>query len=219
MAHHQATVADIMIRVSVILANLMNKYGRLNVESAVRVDCAVAHDSLGESSIFLLCGWAYREDSEIAIADAMHEYIRKRYPSISPRVICQRASRDTVGDALFSRIYLDRLAHGSRYSVKVFTSDYHVERTTEIFNFFFCKRASVSVIGAQGFKSEKLIQKEAESLRAFRDTFQGVPPGGDVEHALSILREKHPFYNGRTYSAIGEIDSAQLASLPKAASQ
>ena len=126
-----------MIRVSVILANLMDKYGNLNAESAARVDCAVAHDSLVESSIFLLCGWAYREDSEIAIADAMHEYTRKRYPSISTRVICQRTSRDTVGDALFSRIYLDRLTRGSCYSVKVTTSDYHVERTSEIFNFFF----------------------------------------------------------------------------------
>lgn len=207
-----------MIRVSVILANLMDKYGSLNIESAARVDCAVAHDSLDESSIFLLCGWAYREDSEIAIADAMHEYIRKKYPSISTRVFCQRTSRDTVGDALFSRIYLDRLAHGSRYSVKVFTSDYHVGRTSEIFNFFFCKRALASAIGAQGFKSEKLMQKEIESLRAFRNTFQGVPPG-DIEYALGTLRAKHPFYNGQIYSAIGEIGDPQLDSLPKAASQ
>jgi len=207
-----------MIRVSVILANLMDKHGNLNLESAARVDCAVAHESLGESSIFLLCGWAYREDSEIAIADAMHEYIRKRYPSISTRVICQRTSRDTVGDALFSRICLDRLTHGSRYSVKVFTSDYHVERTSEIFNFFFRDHALVSVFGAQGFKSEKLMQKEIESLRAFRDTFQGAPPG-DVQKALCILREKHPFYNGQIYEAIGEIDDAQLDPLPKAASQ
>jgi len=207
-----------MIKVSVILANLMDNHGNLNVESAARVDCAVAHDSYDDSPIFLLCGWAYREDSDIAIADAMHEYIKKRYPSISTRVFCQRTSRDTVGDALFSRIYLDRLAHGSRYSVKVFTSDYHVERTTEIFNFFFCKRASVSVIGSKGFKSEKLMQKEIESLRAFRDTFQGAPPG-DVQKALCILREKHPFYNGQIYVAIGEIDDAQFDQLPMAASQ
>lgn len=196
----------------------MDKYGNLNVESAARVDCAVAHASLDKSSIFLLCGWAYREDSEIAIADAMHRYIRKGYPSISTRVICQRTSRDTVGDALFSRIYLDRLAHGSRYSVKVFTSDYHVGRTSEIFNFFFCKRALVSAVGAQGFKSEKLMQKEIESLRAFRDTFQGAPPG-DVHYALSILRERHPFYNGQIFASIGEIDDTQLDSQIKAECQ
>lgn len=198
------------MKISVVLANLMDSYGNLNCETAERIDCAVADDYVDKSCFFLLCGWAYREDSQTAIADAMYEYIRSRHPSLAVRVICQRTSRDTVGDALFSRIYLDRLTRGNRYSVKVFTSDYHAERSSEIFNFFFHNHAFVSVVGARGFGSEELKQKEIESLRAFRDTFQGAPPG-DVRLALGILREKHPLYNGQLCAALGEIDDAQIA--------
>ena len=206
------------MKVSVVLANLMDAHGRLNNETVERINSAVASESVENSCFLLLCGWAYRRDSVIPIADAMHEYIRCKHPWLISRVICQRISRDTVGDALFSRIYLDRLMVDNDYSIKVFTSDYHAARASEIFNFFFHDHAPVSVAGAQGFGSKELLIKETDSLNAFYATFAGISPG-DTKTALIALRKKHPFYNGQVYPALDDIDSAQLALPPHAESQ
>lgn len=206
------------MKVSVVLANLMDAHGRLNNETAERIDFAAASESVEKSCFFLLCGWAYRRDSDIAIADAMREYIRSRHPWLISRVVCQRISRDTVGDALFARIYLDRLMVDNHYSLKVFTSDYHAARTSIIFNFFFHNHAPVSVASAPGFGSKKLQARESKSLNAFRNTFQGVSPG-DTNCALEILRMKHPFYNGQVYDALEDIDEAHSTLLSDVDSQ
>jgi hypothetical protein len=182
----------------------MDSQGNLNEESAARIDYAAAYESERQSYLIVLCGWAYREDSKLAIADAMYAYLKLNHPSLASRTVCQRLSRDTVGDALFSRMYLDSALVETGYSVHVFTSDYHVKRTTEIFNFFFRGASEVSVFGAPGFTSPQACRKELDSLLAFRETFKDIP-AGDVHRALATLCEKHPFYNGKSYTTPAEI--------------
>ena len=194
-----------MNRFSIVLANLMSETGELNAETAARVDLAVQIEKHHESTLFLLCGWPYRPDCDISIADAMKGYLLAKYPSLSKVSRCQGLSRDTVGDAVFSRIYLNALVGSlATYVVNVVTSDYHVERTREIFEFVYGEACSVSVVGVSGFRADDSAAKEADSLSAFRTCFCGVLPG-DLDSIFSLLRNNHPFYNGEVYPRIGSL--------------
>jgi hypothetical protein len=190
---------------SIILANLMSERGVLNDETIARINLAARLESSQESHLILLCGWDYRPDCDIAIADAMREYLRVHYPKLAEKVICQRLSRDTVGDAVFSRIYLNELVgNGAFDAVCVITSDYHMHRTKKVFEFVFGEDCSVVVKGAAGFECNDLTMKEAESLAAFRKTFGNATPG-DINSIYSSLRDDHPFYNGIVYPRIEEL--------------
>jgi hypothetical protein len=189
---------------SIVLANLMSERGVLNDETIARINLAAQLESSQESHLILLCGWDYRPDCDIAIADAMREYLRVHHQKLYKKAICQRLSRDTVGDAVFSRIYLDKLFGNRAFdSVNIITSDYHVSRTKKVFEFVFGEDCSVFVKGATGFECNELIIIEEESLAAFRKTFSNATPG-DINSIYSSLRANHPFYNGTVYPRIGE---------------
>lgn len=199
-------------RISIVLANLMSRSGVLNSETKARLELAARLEVNQPSHLLLLCGWDYRPDSGIAIADAMKSYLTACYPKLSAKAVCQRLSRDTVGDALFSRIFLDLVYQHRPLRITVVTSDYHIERSREIFEFIFGEQHIVSVFGSPGFSTASAVGGEGDSLMAFRNTFGGVVPG-DVPAALHSLSERHPFYNGRIFSKIGDIDEicAQLS--------
>ena len=86
--------------------------------------------TIDSKSLILTLGWDYRDDSNIPIAISMRDYL------ITQGIDCKKIqidinSRDTVGDAIFSKInfydkYLFKELH-------IITSDYHTERTKFIF--------------------------------------------------------------------------------------
>ena len=187
----------------------MDRHGVPNAETVARIDLAAALENKSQSSLILLCGWAYRSDSQINIADAMLTYLETKYPHLAAKALCQRISRDTVGDALFSRIYLEQLFGRNHFSINIVTSSYHAERAHIIFNFVFSKLCIITVSGVNGFSSDDSSIKEQASLAAFRDTFEGIPPG-DVDLSITTMRHKHPFYNGEVYPRLADLERIRL---------
>ena len=197
-----------MKRFSIVLANLMSERGELNAETAARVDLAAQIENNQESNLILLCGWPYRPDSDIAIADAMRAYLLTKHPALSQRSRCQKLSRDTVGDAVFSRILLDDFTgRQANYLVNVITSDYHVNRSRKIFEFVFPQSCSVSVSGVPGFQLDDSAAKEEKSISSFRNTFRNTH-SGDLDSIYYALRNDHPFYNGAIYPRIMSLNDA-----------
>lgn len=195
-------------RVGIILANLMNNKGELNAETKARISLAAKLDSELQSDVVLLCGWAYRHDCSLSIADAMKAYISTQFPGLAKKAVCQKHSRDTVGDAVFTRLYLRELfINRSCFNLNVITSEYHTKRTQEIFEFIFGGTAFIDVKGALGFDSEISATKEIESLEAFRKTFYN-SSAGDLSSIYIALANNHPFYNGAIYPLIEDMSEA-----------
>lgn len=195
----------------IVLANLMSSNGELNNETKSRVELAASLDKLVSSEMILLCGWCYRPDCELPIADAMNSYLINEYPDLGPKILCQRHSRDTVGDAIFSRIFTQDRGFGVVTPVHVVTSDYHVPRVSEIFNFVYGADYNITVHGSTTFPDPALSsQSETDSLKAFRSTFSEIEIG-DLPSMLSTLRKRHPYYNGETFPRIG--DDSQVIKL------
>lgn len=183
----------------IVLANQMDENGLLNSESKARANKAVEILYEREISHIVTCGWAYRNDSDIKIADAFKSYIVNSLGVNPSKVITELNSRDTVGDAYFTKINLALPLDWK--SLCVVTSDYHVKRTKEIFSFIYGNDFSVEVYGASVVHDSSILSNELVSTYSFRDTFFGITKGNNSE-ILNRLRERHPFYNGQVYNKI-----------------
>jgi uncharacterized SAM-binding protein YcdF (DUF218 family) len=177
-----------------VLANLMDPDGNLNSETLDRLSKALDLLKLGEASLVVPCGWAYRDDSDICIADAMATHAELVMGIPKSKIISETASRDTVGDAIFTK---RNLANPRNWkSVIVVTSAYHADRTREIFSFVYGR--AIDVVSAASDDTPSLRASERKSSEAFRATFSGVMPGDDAA-IFERLTSRHPFYNGEVY--------------------
>lgn len=183
----------------IVLANLMDADGHLNSESTSRAKLSVAIFNQSNANYLVTCGWAYRDDSDIKIAGAFKDYITKTLGVRPERVIIEPNSRDTVGDAYFTKVNL-AVPKGWR-NICVITSNYHVARTLEIFQLIYGEEFEVDVLGVAVDTSESVTANETKSTLAFRKTFSGVERGNSIQ-ILQCLRERHPFYNGMVYEKI-----------------
>lgn len=181
--------------VFIVLANLMDKNGELNKESKKRVDELIRVIGIQKNKNIFFCGWAYREDSDKTIASAQKKYFESNH-RLQHKIFLIEDSRDTVGDAVFSRILIDNLSGID--VINVITSDYHIERTSIIFNFVFGKTYKIKMISAKTDMPKNYIATEKESMRKFQETFSGIMDG-DIDKISSTMYEKHPFYNGEVY--------------------
>ena len=182
----------------IILANEMDRHGNLNAESTSRVQLAVDCYKKEPSATLITCGWDYRADSDLCIGDVMKAYAEELGVP-SDKIIAELNSRDTVGDAFFTKLNL--LSNHPWKDLLVVTSDYHVDRAHTIFKFVCGPNYNVKVLGAGSFDSPEKQNAERASLEAFEQTFAGVS-AGDIKQVYQQLSTRHPFYNGEVYRKI-----------------
>lgn len=183
----------------VVLANLMEADGRLNEDSARRAARAAELYRALQAKTIITCGWSYRDDSTISIGDALKKHCVLHHRVSEGSVLVEANSRDTVGDAYFTKVNIVRPRGWT--GIVVVTSDYHVARTREVFEFVYGPCYRIRVVGVRTAMVSSKKESERESLEAFRRTFLGVPRG-DSDAILDRLRSHHPFYNGQVHSRI-----------------
>ncbi len=185
----------------IVLANEMSQDGTLNDESDARISVAASFVLNRQSDCLICCGWAYRPDTNLTIAEAL-----KRKAStlgVDPdKILCETKSRDTVGDAFFTKRMMVESRKWSE--ILVVTSDYHVERTRKVFELFYGEEFSIEVVGAGEFDSHEKQEAERKSLLAFEATFEGVRSGDDKALQRRLI-ENHPFYNGKVHPKLNLI--------------
>ena len=180
----------------IVLGNLIDESGQLNQESCFRLDLAIDEFHKKKYAFVVTSGWDYRDDSNIAIADAMKSYIVNNSHISHELVLTETNSRDTVGDAIFTKINI--IKKKSLNNLLIVTSDYHVSRTHKIFSYIYGEQYIVKVIGVETSKKKLLSKLEQKSLDAFYKTFNGVKSGDD-DLIYKRLCAEHPYYNGDIY--------------------
>ena len=183
----------------IVLSNLMDVHGNLNGESAGRMSLAVERYMKSDAQFILTCGWDYRDDTNITVADAMRNFALENYCVPPTAILTDKTSRDTVGDAVFSKSnFALRLGW---QDIVVVTSDYHVKRTKIVFSFVFGPNYNLEVIGSTYLASESPQGTEEKSIQAFSETFKKIAPGNDFQ-IQERLAKAHPYYNGDIYPKI-----------------
>jgi len=181
---------------AIVLANLMDDRENVNRETRARMDCAIRIIEDGRAQLLVPCGWEYREDSDICIADAMKAYTVTEHGITPSAVVPEPTSRDTVGDAVFTKRNLALPLHRSQ--VLVVTSTYHLPRALSAFSFVYGASIQVDGAGAEASDNDELKQSEARSVASFRETFLGITRIDDAA-IIERLRTRHHFYNGEIH--------------------
>lgn len=186
-----------MIDAIIVLANSMDRLGNLNDEAIARLSVARSLWAEQKAPVIVTCGWAFIKDCDITLAEAMKAHAMKVMGLPENAILTEPISRDTVGEAVFTKRNLSN--RRGWQTVLVVTSAYHAERTRRIFSFVY--GYPVSVMAASGLVTAETASVEAKSLQAFEATFEGIAAGDD-RAIYGRLRERHPFYNGTIHPAI-----------------
>ena len=180
----------------VILSHEMTKEGVLNSESRARADKAINYFNQGISKSIITLGWDYRIDSSIKIATAVKNYLLDNQVH-SSSIIENHLSRDTVGDAFFTKL---EMAKKNFKKALIITSDYHLNRTKKIFAKFFNNNFQLYYDVCLGFETDESKKSEKHSLWKFNETF---PKAFYTNKEIyKKLTNEHPYYNGEIYKKI-----------------
>ena len=182
----------------IVLANEMDKEGNLNDETISRINLAYKLFLCNKSSYLITCGWDYRIDSSLFIGNVMKEFALKLGVP-DKKIISEINSRDTVGDAFFTKHNI--IKKRGWKNLLVVTSNYHVDRTLKIFKFIYGVDYNFKVFGAKGFDSYKKLITEKKSIKSFKETFKNINEGDDINIFKNLIH-KHPYYNGLNYPKI-----------------
>jgi uncharacterized SAM-binding protein YcdF (DUF218 family) len=174
-----------------VLSNEMAADGSPTAESARRLARAVRELERHPDGMLVTSGWGYRNDTDATLADAMAMAAARNHGIPENRILRLHRSRDTVGDAVFFALAV------KPRRLFVITSEYHRARTEQIFRFVLGDGISLEVVGVGEPGNEARQTAEANSLAAFRMTFEGIAPG-DLPEIERRLMTAHPFYNGTT---------------------
>ena len=142
---------------TVILSHLMDSNAQLNKESKLRADEAVKLFRNNCKAKIITCGWDYRKDNKKTIAQAIAEYLIKKYKLSKSFIFQEEKSKDTVGHAIFTRKFFIK---NINKKIAIITSDYHVKRTKMIFEFVFGKNFMIEVFSCDSNSSKEVKLKE-----------------------------------------------------------
>ena len=178
----------------IVLSNLMDGESNLNLESKNRAN--LAFEIWNQQNCIpklITMGWAYRNDTNVPISKSMANYLVNKLNVPKEQILSDVLSRDTVGDAFFSRYNYEKFF--LKKKIIIITSDYHEKRAHSIFNFIYGENYKIhfSVIETDLKKSKQ--KDETDSLDQFSNTFNGIK-SGDMNKIQNILLHNHPLYNG-----------------------
>lgn len=111
-------------------------------------------------------------------------------------VYLESSSTDTVGSAIFGRLYIEQLYHS--YELTVVTSSFHYRRSNEIYKWAFSlngfgSHKFVRTISADNEQASEIRRlREHEHLEYFRTNWAQIT---DFKVAFKMLLEAHTDYN------------------------
>ncbi|MAF15380.1 MAG: hypothetical protein CMG93_05315 [Marinomonas sp.] len=172
-----------------ILSNLMDSDTAINEETQQRCLTALQYFDEHQCDYLITSGWIYDPRFSVSLCEATARFLQT-HGVAEEHILLNRASRDTVGDAFFTRLHL--LTRHNIQSLTVVTSDYHLARAQIIFNTLMPDKLTLNFVGCATEHAVDL-EKERSSLALFNDTFAGVDKH-NLEALLYTLVTKHSLY-------------------------
>lgn len=170
----------------ILLSNDFDENLMLNKISKARANFMYSHYMDGD--IIFTLGWRGKFSSK-NISDVLKEYLINKFEIPCNSIISIKESKDTVGDAFFSRLQLQKIRLDYQ-KIKIITSDWHLPRAKEIFSTIIQdKRLEFYGVDTEGDNKKK----EEDSLEKFKETFHGVD-FSNLESFKERIMNKHPLY-------------------------
>ena len=168
---------------AVIVLSYKYNNGVITPQSRNRVDLGLKLNSKFGADSLCFAGRA---------AKSMGDYAREK--GFDGRVLLEDSSRDTVGNAVFTK--LEFAWNEGWKDLLVISSDYHIQRVQEIFRFVYGPSFNLNFFGSGGDFPSPNEKSEEEKLENFLNFFKGIK-SGDNEAIVYRIAESHELYKNR----------------------
>ena len=175
----------------IILSHEMDINGKLNEESSLRADKAKTIFQENRNSKIITCGWDYLDGCSLKLCEAVASYLNIKHKISFNSLIQEPNSRDTVGDAVFTR---KNIVDKKKFTkLAVVSSFYHLPRVKEIFEFVYGEGFNLTFFSSNFKNKKNHNQNEQNSLNIFRSTFSNIERG-NIQKIYKRLIDHHPLY-------------------------
>lgn len=180
----------------IVLSNEMDFNGNLNMESSMRADKAKIIFQENINSKIITCGWDYLEGCSLKLSQAVATYLNIKHKISLNSLIQEPNSRDTVGDAVFTRKNIVDKKNFKKLAIV--SSHYHLPRVKIIFEFVYGESYNLTFFSSNFKNSKKYKESELNSLNDFRATFSNIEKG-NIKKIYKRLKSNHPLYKDIIY--------------------
>ncbi len=170
----------------------MNSKGIPNYTTKKRINISINYLEKYKPKKILLMGGKYRKDCKLTLSESMYGYMSKKCKLSRNNFFLDRKSLDTVGDAIFSKLYMSKHNSNNKFNIYVFTSKYHVFRTNYIFNKIFKKKVNIFSVDEKISVAHK--DKELASLDIFKKNFKLFIKDNKNRSLIYFLKKYHSLY-------------------------
>ena len=178
----------------ICLSHQVTKPSKLSEDSLKRIELASNIFFDKKCDFLITTGWSYRSDMKITLAELMADRATKEFGVSKDKLYLEESSKDTVGEAVFSRKkFLDELKVSKLYVV---TSDWHLKRAKEVFSFVYGNKNYPEILfkTIKGSKEARIKEESNNSLNEFKAIFS-VCEAGSIESIYNVMIQKHKLYN------------------------
>ena len=147
-----------------------------------------------KANFFVTTGWQYDKHLNEPMCKIMSKYASNILNVDEKNIIEISQAKDTVGEAVFLKITLKKLDIKID-EMHVITSDWHLERSKEIFDFIFGGKDDPRLFyyEIKGDMNERRRRKN-QSIHKFRKLKDRCMPG-DIKNIYKEVMKTHPMYN------------------------
>jgi len=183
------------IKLCICLSHEVNINNELSFDSSSRLKKAASVYNENALDFFITTGWKYKDSMTESLATLMSKTASSEFRIPENQILELSEAKDTVGEALF----LKKLSLNLTYEVNeihIITSDWHMKRAKEIFNYIFGSYLDPSLFfyEIQGNPLEGEKEQKNNSINEFRKLMINCEPG-DFESISMEVMNSHSLYN------------------------
>ena len=182
------------LQISLCLSHDVNELGILSKDSLARIRKASEIFVKKKCDFMITTGWKSKNYKVSSLANIMADKAIKNFDIPKSKIYKEENCKDTVGEAIFSKILIYENFKFSSLDLHIISSDWHIKRVEEIFKFFYIEDNIKSIFYTiKGQEDQALKEQKNVSIEKFRSMMSHCEPGNTLS-ALEILQKKHKLY-------------------------
>ena len=148
----------------ICLSHEINNKGNISKDFQARLDMSYKTFIENECDYLFLTGGKNKFINTDNICDLALKHLISKYSFKKKKVVKIKKAKDTIGEAIFSKIKIDKL---QLRNIFIITSDWHVQRAKSIFTKIYSKQYIINWITITGDKRYFEVEKKNNSFKEF----------------------------------------------------
>jgi len=185
----------VKLKICICLSHELSAEGVLSFDSHLRISKASEVFKEKECDLLITTGWKNHKLLDQSVSEFMANEAINKFNIPEEKIIKESKPKDTVGEAVYTKLRIYKDFAFERLIIYIVTSDWHVSRAEEIFNFVYAdNNTKLDFIEIMGSKEESINEIDKDSISEFRSLISDCTPG-DINKIYQSMKKDHKLYS------------------------